>query len=109
MTIKKYMFTLIKQIRECEDMAERNALQVKLDYARAYNNGTLASFRDRMIEREIGKTYTVGAQIAILYNKDTIPEEYATYQAYRESCKAKVDAEIATLKAELDAAIASTK
>ena len=105
MKIEKYMYTLRKQMRECEDMAERNALRTKLDYARAYKNGTLANFRDRAIEREIGKTYSIGAQIAILYNRDKHPGEYTTYQTYRADCKAKVDAEMAMLYTELEAII----
>lgn len=105
MTIGKYINTLVKQVRESRDMAERNALRVKLDYARAYAKGTLADFRDKAIEREIGKTYTVGAQIAILYNEGTNPEEYSAYQAFRETCKAKVDADMAKLANELESEI----
>lgn len=105
MTIGKYISTLAKPMRECKDIAERNALQIKLDYARAYAKGTLATFRDRAIEREIGKTYTVGAQIATLYNRDVHPDEYEAYQRYRAECKSKVDADMATLATELEAAL----
>jgi hypothetical protein len=73
-------------------------------YARAYRKGAdaLRQFRDRAIEREIGKTYTEGAQLAFLFNKDTCPEEFAEYQKFRVQCKAKVDVEIAILSAELN-------
>lgn len=102
MTIKTYIHTIGKQIRECEDAKERNALQIKFDYARAYAKGTLAKFRDKAIEREIGKTYTVGAQIAFLYNRDKHPDEYEAYQSFRVECKAKVDENMRVLKAEIE-------
>lgn len=105
MTINAYIYKLVKQMRECEDITERNALRVKLDYARAYKNGTLANFRDRAIEREIGKTYSEGAQIAILFNRDNHPDEYEAYQTFRTECKATVDENIARLNAELLASI----
>lgn len=107
MTMQKYIFNLNKQMRESKDIAERNSLQFKLAYARAYKQGTdaLKRFRDRAIEREIGKTYTEGAQIAILFNKDIHPDEYEAYQIFRAECKTKVDAEIKALKNELEAAL----
>lgn len=105
MKIGRYIHSLVKQIRECADRTERIALQLKLDYARAYAKGTLSRYRDLAIEREIGKTYSEGAQIAILFNKDAHPEEYEAYQAFRAECKAKVDSEMANLAADIQSAL----
>lgn len=102
MKIGEYIHSLVKQIRECTDRTERVALQSKLDYAMAYAKGTLSRYRDRAIESEIGKTYSEGAQIAILFNRDAHPEEYYAYQAFRAECKARVDQEMASLKAEIE-------
>lgn len=107
MPIHIYICKLRKQMRESTNATEREALNLKMRYAIAYRQGedALKVFRDRAIEREIGKKFTEGAQIAILYNRETNPDEYVTYQSYRAACKAKVDAYIATLSAELTAEI----
>lgn len=43
--------------------------------------------RDQMIEKIIASQYTVGAEIATINNKDSKPEEYAAYQAFRQIAK----------------------
>lgn len=42
------------------------------------------------VERLIRDKYTVSAELAILRQRDTKPEEFAEYNAYCEDCKAKV-------------------
>ena len=42
------------------------------------------------VENEIRKKYSVSAEFAILRQRDEKPEEYATYYAYCEECKAYV-------------------
>lgn len=101
MTIKQYLYNLMKQAREGDRSPETRE---KIAYARAYIQGdeALNKYRDRAIAREIGKTYDSDAQLAILFNKDSHPEEYEAYQVFRAECKAKVDAELEAKKAELE-------
>ena len=47
--------------------------------------------RDTMIEKIIGSVHTAGAEIALINNKDTDPEAYAEYQAFRAEAKALAD------------------
>ncbi len=102
MNIKKYLYNLIKERREGVPSPE---LAAKIAYARAYMQGAeaLDRYRDRAISAEIGKTYDKDAQLDILFNWETEPEEYAAYQTFRAECKAKVDAELARLAAEVEA------
>jgi hypothetical protein len=65
-------------------------------------NGTLERFRGDEISRLIRKKYPLSAQIALLMDRDTKPEEFKEYQAYRQECKEKVDAEIEKIKAEVE-------
>lgn len=108
MNINKYIHTLIKQLREPTEGTDREAVRARLAYARAYRQGedALKRYRDKAIAAEIGKVHDKDAQIAILANEHIYPEEYEAYQAFRAECKAKVDADIATLRAELEAALA---
>lgn len=63
----------------------------KITYESHKAAGTLKRYRDSLIEIEMGKKYTPGAEIALINDKDIKPDEYAEYQAYRAECKAKVD------------------
>lgn len=78
-------------------------------YAQSYRRGEegLKAFRDRLIAKEINASYDKDAQLAILFNKDTEPSEYESYQNFRITAKAKVDKRMAALKAELEAVIAT--
>jgi hypothetical protein len=42
------------------------------------------------IERRIRKRYSLSAELAILRQRDTKPEEFAAYNAFAEECKAEV-------------------
>lgn len=110
MNINKYIHTLTMQLRESGASLDRDALRARLAYARAYRQGKegLTKYRDRAIEREIGKTHSEGAQIAILFNKDKHPDEYEAYQSLRTECKARVDAKMAKLKADLEASLSGS-
>lgn len=111
MTIKQYLYNLMKQIHEHRASADA---QIKLAYARAYMHGeeALNKLRDRWIEAEIAKRYTDGAEkrITLNYVKDPAnPKHIAeldAHELYVENCKGKVDTKMATLKAELEAALA---
>lgn len=60
--------------------------QIKL----AYKNGVIETIKNTMIEAEIAKKYSMGAQVAILRQGETKPEEFAAFNAYAEECKAKI-------------------
>lgn len=47
--------------------------------------------RDVLIEKIIGSVHTPGAEIALINNKDTDPQAYADYQAFRADAKALAD------------------
>lgn len=110
MNINKYIHTLMKQLREPSDTTNLSEVREKLAYARAYRQGeeALKRYRDRAIEREIGKTHSEGAQIAILFNKDKHPDEYEAYQTLRTECKARVDAKMEKLKTDLEASLSGS-
>jgi hypothetical protein len=40
-----------------------------------------------LVEQLIRERYTLGAELAILRQRDTKPEEFAEYNAYAEKCK----------------------
>lgn len=42
-----------------------------------------------LVERYIRQKYSLSAELAILRQRDTKPEEFAEYNAYAEQCKAK--------------------
>lgn len=44
--------------------------------------------RSALIEKIIGSVHTPGAEIALINNKDTDPDAYAEYQAFRAKAKA---------------------
>ena len=47
-----------------------------------------------LVSRLIRERYSVDDEMAILRQRDTKPEEYETYNAFCEECKAKAKAEI---------------
>ena len=53
-----------------------------------------SEYYGELVERLIRKKYTVSAELAILRQRDDKPQEFAEYNAYAESCKAKAKAEI---------------
>lgn len=105
--LDKYINELRKKIFKGVATAEENE---RFAYAQSYKKGEegLKAFRDRLIAREINATYDSNAQLAILFNKDTEPAEYESYQAFRAACKAKVDEHMAKLKAELETRLTKT-
>ena len=50
--------------------------------------------KERKIERKIRKRYSVNAELAILRQRDSKPEEFAEYNAFVEQCKAEVKEEM---------------
>ena len=47
-----------------------------------------------LVERFIREKYTLSAEIAVLRQRDTKPEEFNEYNAYAETCKERAKAEI---------------
>lgn len=47
-----------------------------------------------LVEKYIREKYTLSDELAILRQRDSKPNEFAEYNAYAESCKAKAKAEI---------------
>lgn len=76
-------------------------------FAKAYAKGEdgIKKYRASAIASKIGETYNQDTQLAILFNRDTHPDEYEAYQAFRTECKALVDIEIESLKNELEKAL----
>lgn len=109
MTINEYL----KKVRISYLKSGRSdtTIRTKLHYARAYAEGEsgLDALRSKQIEAMISEKHSIGEQIAILYNKETCPDEYEAYQAFRAECKSKVDAIMADLRVELEAALLAEK
>lgn len=57
-------------------------------------NNTLENDYIALVDKMIRAQYSISAEIAILRQRDTKPEEFATYNAYAEACKAKAKAEL---------------
>ena len=48
----------------------------------------------KLVENKIRTKYSVSAELAILRQRDTKPEEFAEYNAYCEQCKAQAKTEL---------------
>ena len=46
------------------------------------------------VERLIRKRYSISAELAILRQRDTKPEEFTEYNTYVEQCKSKIKEEL---------------
>lgn len=57
-------------------------------------NGTLEADYGAAVERAVRKRYTVSAELAVLRQRDTKPEEFEEYNTYVEQCKARVREEM---------------
>lgn len=57
-------------------------------------NGTVESDYIDYVDRLIRRKYSVSAELAILRQRDTKPEEFAAYNAYAEECKARAKEEL---------------
>jgi hypothetical protein len=47
-----------------------------------------------LVERYLRERYTLSAELAILRQRDSKPDEFAAYNAYAEECKARAKAEL---------------
>ena len=57
-------------------------------------NGTLESDYAALVDKKIRARYSVSAELGILRQRDTKPEEFTAYNAYVEACKAEAKAEL---------------
>lgn len=64
--------------------------KMEADNAQAERNYWQNIPYDEAVDAEIRKRYSVSQEFAILRQRDEKPEEYATYYAYCEECKAFV-------------------
>lgn len=53
----------------------------------AKKNGTAERLYPQLVEELIAQKYTIGAQIAIIRQKDEKPTEYQEFFDYAEACK----------------------
>lgn len=51
---------------------------------------TWEALYEREIEKLIRKKYSISAELAILRQRDSKPDEFKAYNEYAEECKAKV-------------------
>ena len=72
------------------DLTEEEVAQLQQEEAAAEKEYWLNVSYDEAVNTEIRKQYSDSAEFAILRQKDEKPEEYATYYAYCEECKAYV-------------------
>ena len=57
-------------------------------------NGLQKEEYPTLVDAEIRKRYSISAELAILRQRDTKPEEFKAYNDYVEACKAAVKAEL---------------
>lgn len=102
--LTRYINELRRKVNSIDATPEDRLL---FAYAKAYYKGeeALKKFRKRLIAREINAVHDNDAQLAILFNQYIEPAEYEAYQAFRVECKARADATMARLKAELEKAV----
>ena len=102
--LTQYLNELRKKAHSIDATSEDRLL---FAYVKAYCKGeaALEKYRDRLVVKEINAVYDTNAQLAFLFNQVLKPDEYAAYQAFRVECKAKADATMARLKAELEKAV----
>lgn len=56
-------------------------------------NGTVENDYMEYVDRLIRRKYSVSAELAILRQRDSKPEEFAEYNAYADECKARAKRE----------------
>ncbi len=61
-------------------------------------NQNMRISQDEMIAKVINAKYSIDAQIAVIRQKDTKPEEYAEFYAFAEKVKEDVKKEYAALE-----------
>ena len=66
----------------------------KIEKRLAVLNGTLESDYAALVEAQIRKRYSISAELAILRQRDTKPEEFKAYNDYVEACKALIRFEL---------------
>lgn len=80
------------------DMTEEEIAQAQAQSEQAEKQYWQSVDYGEAINSEIRKKYTESEEFAILRQKEEKPEEYATYYAYCESCKAYVKEQIEKYK-----------
>ncbi len=76
-----------EQIVERPSMGDEATQNYEYDEAKAFTYDT----RDQLISKLIGSVYSFADEIATINNKDSKPQEYAAYQAFRVQAKTLAD------------------
>lgn len=71
---------------------ETEEIQVYIPYTEAEIAENAKAKYELTVERYIRERYSLNAELAILRQRDTKPEEFAEYNAYAEDCKARAKA-----------------
>ena len=66
-----------------------NSTEIRL----ARLNGTVETDYAVLVDTKIREKYSISAELAILRQRDTKPEEFFEYNAFVEKCKAEAKAE----------------
>ena len=76
-----------------EQIIQKESMTGEIETMYEYNEAGAFVYDTRadLIEKIIGSVYNTGAEIATINNKDSKPDEYAAYQAFREQAKALAD------------------
>lgn len=76
-----------------EQIIQKESMTGEVETMYEYNEADAFVYDTRadLIEKIIGSVYNTGAEIATINNKDSKPDEYAAYQAFREQAKALAD------------------
>lgn len=74
----------------CRDMTETEIEAMKAEAEKAELEHWQNISYEEAVNEEIRKRYSESQEFAILRQKDEKPDEYASYYAYCESCKAYV-------------------
>lgn len=72
------------------ELTQEEILQMKAEQEQAEREYWESISYDEAVNAEIRKKYTESQEFAILRQKDEKPDEYASYYAYCEQCKALV-------------------
>lgn len=68
---------------------EREEIRVYIRYTEEELERNRVNAYENLVESYIRERYSLSAELAILRQRDTKPEEFAEYNAYAEECKAR--------------------
>ena len=84
----------VEAVEAKEAYDEYEDIQVYVPYTAEELEKRKAEKYPQLVEKYIREKYTLSAELAILRQRDTKPEEFNEYNAYAESCKERAKNEI---------------